>query len=179
MSENFTEKHFTLLFRHQQARFLGIAFSMVHDMEVAKDIVSESFAAVWEARERISDEELAKYIFGVIKNKCLMHRRSLMQRGAAMEKMSAKERRLYEHYTHTIESCEPSELYLNEIWDIVSSILNGLPEPTRNVFIKKKLEGKSYETISGEMNITSANIDYRMRSAMKAINSALKDYRKK
>ena len=59
---------------------------------------------------------------------------------------------------------------------IVNSILNGLSERCREIFLKSKIEGKKQKEIAEEMNISINTVETQMGIAYKKLRNELKDY---
>lgn len=105
-----------------------------------------------------------------------MYQRSVFRRTSAMSRISENAAVAYEHYMSAIENWTPEGVYFREIMAIVNGVLDSLPENTRLVFVRKKIDGKSYREISEETGLSVSQIDYRMRTAMSAVALALEDY---
>ena len=61
-----------------------------------------------------------------------------------------------EYYTRTIESCNPNELFTNEILAIYKEQVEQMPDITKQIFTLKT-EGRSYKEIAGILNISIKN----------------------
>lgn len=168
---------FELLFTRKRQIFVSLAAGIVRDTAVAEDIVSDTFSYVWENRNRLSIEDYCNYLFIAVKTNALDYRRKTNRHKEIYDNIVKREQGLMDYYSQAIESCNPSGLYEKEILRIVREELEKLPKVNRDVFIKKKLEGKSYKEISEETGLSTSSIDNKLRSVMKVLNEALKDYR--
>ena len=55
-------------------RFTEVAYRYVRDRGIAEDLVSDSFMAFWEERDRLPEDVNAPaYVLTIVKNKCLNH----------------------------------------------------------------------------------------------------------
>lgn len=54
-NDDISVKAVELLFTKQRRTFLNLAMSMVHDAEIAEDILHDSFISLWEKRESVDD----------------------------------------------------------------------------------------------------------------------------
>ena len=68
----------------------------------------------------------------------------------------------------SLEVCEPTELFTNEIKEIVNRTLEQLPEQTRRIFIMSRVANKTRKEIAEEMNMTAKGVS--------ALRVNLKDY---
>ena len=63
-----------------------------------------------------------------------------------------------------------------EISRAVEEAIEDLPVHYRKVIVKAALEGKSYETIGEELDLTSGQVKSRLFRARKLLEEMLKDY---
>ncbi len=161
------------LFLRQRQTFLSFAKGLVHDEEAAKDILSDSITAVWERREDVRD--MNAYLFMTVRNNCLRYRRD-SSRLSVRERLSEVEQGFEEFYSKTIENSSISEVYANEIFNILMDTLAEMPEDARAIFRMKKFEGKSYREISSALGVSDAKIDHTLRKVIKRLSLALADY---
>ena len=166
---------FDQLFRQNKRQLFIVAFSYVRDEDVAQDIVNDSFTSIWERRESIEPTNLKAYLFRVVRNNCLHYRRDQQIGRAVCEKIRQKEAGLMEYYTRTIESCNPNELFTNEILAIYKEQVEQMPDITKQIFTLKT-EGRSYKEIAGILNISIKKVDKELQNATAKLRSSLKDY---
>ncbi len=171
-----TSLSFKRLYDEYEHRLIAIAFSYVRDSDVAKDIVNDSFMALWERRDKVEFTNIEGYLFQIVRNNCLLYRRSVQTGRSVFEKILRKERGAMEYYTKTIESCDPAELFKSEIMEICKAELERMPELTREIFKAHKLEGKSYKEISAQFNIEPTKVDKELRKAVVKLRHSLRDY---
>lgn len=62
---------FETLFRQNYERLYYHAHAIVHDEDVAKDVVSEVFVNVWRLRETIEPSTVLPYLYTSVRNRCL------------------------------------------------------------------------------------------------------------
>ncbi len=155
---------------------IAIAFSFVRDYDTAKDVVNDSFLALWESRDRVEFTNIEAYLFRVVKNNCLRHRRDEQIGRSVYENILRKERGAMDYYTRTIECCDPNELFRSEILEICRAELEQMPELTRQIFKAHKIEGKSYREIAEHMNLNLKKVDKELQHAAVKLRHSLKDY---
>ena len=69
----FGVEEFETMFREEYRRCLSTALQIVGDAEAGRDIVSDSFAAVWKNRDNIDAEKMRGYLYACVRNKALTH----------------------------------------------------------------------------------------------------------
>ena len=166
---------FDQLFRQNRRQLFIVAFSYVRDEDVAQDIVNDSFMSLWERRGSIEPINLKAYLFRVVRNNCLHYRRDQQIGRTVCEKIRQKEAGLMEYYTRTIESCDPNELFTNEIIAICKEQVLQMPDITKQVFTLKT-EGRSYKEIADILNISTKKVDKELQNATVKLRLSLKDY---
>mgnify|MGYP000006055214 FL=1 len=172
-----SEKEFGRVFSEYNRRFVEVAYRYVRDQDIAEDVVSDSFAACWEMRERLTDEDnLPAYILTAVKNKCLNHLRSKLRHLQISKKIHSVQQRLIQADIHSLTACNPDELISNEIRSILEDALGRMPDLTRKIFMGSRYEGKSYKELADELHIAYTHVNFEMRRALKILREEFKDY---
>ena len=168
---------FNQLYNDYQTRFLNFANTYVRDWDVAEDITTEALIYYWENRNTLSEvSNIAAYRRTIIKNKSLNYLRHLQIR----EEHSENIRKYIEWELNarivSLDACEPYELLVKEMQELIQQTLDKLPERTRKIFILSRYENKSYKEIAALMNMTTKGVDFHICKALKALQINLKDY---
>ena len=170
-------KKLNQLFEDYKSRFISFAHSYVQDLTEAEDFVMEAFMDYWEVRDILrEDSNIPAYILTLVKHKCLNH----LKRKQLQEDVSQRIRNVAEWELNiqisSLEVCEPTELFTNEIKEIVNRTLEQLPEQTRRIFIMSRVANKTRKEIAEEMNMTAKGVEYHIAKALSALRVNLKDY---
>ena len=64
----------------------------------------------------------------------------------------------------------------HELEEEIHHAIRNLPEVCRKVFIKSRFEGKKYEEIATELNISVNIVKYHIKSALSSLHSELGKY---
>lgn len=168
---------FSLFYKKYQERFLYFANAYVRDMTTAEDITLEALIYYWENRREIDNEtNVLAYILTVIKHKCLNY----LRHQQVCEDYSEVMKDYYEWELGTrissLQACEPHELFVKEIEELVQQTLAQLPDKTRQIFQMNRYDNKSYKEIAVIMNMTVKGVDFHICKALKALQENLKDY---
>ena len=152
---------FNQLYKEFQRRFVRFANTYVRDLTTAEDITIEAMMYYWENRQSLSeDSNIPAYILTIIKNKCLNY----LRHQQIHEEYSDKIKDYYEWELNTriatLQACEPYELFISEIQELVQQTLTDMPEKTRTIFMLSRYENKSYKEIAVLMNITPKGVDF-------------------
>ena len=168
---------FNQLYKEFQRRFVRFANTYVRDLTTAEDITIEAMMYYWENRQSLSeDSNIPAYILTNIKNKCLNY----LRHQQIHEEYSDKIKDYYEWELNTriatLQACEPYELFISEIQELVQQTIPDMPEKTRTIYMLSRYENKSYKEIAVHMNITPKGVDFHINTALKMLQTNLKDY---
>ncbi|WP_163270887.1 RNA polymerase sigma-70 factor [Dysgonomonas sp. 511] len=168
---------FTELFQNYYHKFVHFANSYLEDEAAAEDIVMDSFMYYWENKAAAgSIDNPQAYLLSTIKNKCLNALRAKKVRLKANDNIRDYNYRLLEASIFTLEACNPTELFSEEVAQMVDEAINSLPQQTKRIFVKSRFQGMSYKEIAEEMNTSVKNVEKHMTKALKILRVALKDY---
>lgn len=171
-----TPQLFDKLFRQYETRCIRYAMTIVRDAEVARDMVHDSFTTLWEHRDQIEDLNIEAYIFRIVRNNCIMHRRSIQRGQELYEKIKTQERGVMDYYTHAIESCNPEELFQREVMEIYTHQMEQLPELSQQIFSANRVQGLTYKQIAEQLDIPVKKVDKEIQRVVLHLRHSLKDY---
>lgn len=135
---------FEQLFRDNYERLYYHAFDFVHDQDVAKDMVSDVFVNLWQAREHIDAERVLSYLYVSVRNRCLD------QLGSGKRFVPLLDVVLAEMEDFTDNDWEDYELRIRRL----RQELGRLPERARHVLRLRFFEQKSNQEVADLLDIT-------------------------
>ena len=163
MDEKADIKRFNNIFVTHRDRYIRFAYSYTYNQETAEDLVTESLMYYWENRHRLEEvKDIPLYILVTLNN-------------IAENLLSNKEWELQMRIS-SLEACEPETLFSNEVQELVNQALAKLPEKSRHIFIMSRYEGKNYQTIAKETNLSVKSIEFHISKALNLLRKELKDY---
>ena len=176
MDEKADIKRFNNIFVTHRDRYIRFAYSYTYNQETAEDLVTESLMYYWENRHRLEEvKDIPLYILVTLKNKCLDYlQRERTWNNIAENLLSNKEWELQMRIS-SLEACEPETLFSNEVQELVNQALAKLPEKSRHIFIMSRYEGKNYQTIAKETNLSVKSIEFHISKALNLLRKELKD----
>lgn len=90
-----TSAEFGRLYSDYNPRFTEVAYRYVRDRGIAEDLVSDSFMAFWEERDRLPEDVNAPaYVLTIVKNKCLNHLKARLLHLQIEKKLHSTQQRL-------------------------------------------------------------------------------------
>lgn len=154
------KRYLEQLFRENYTRLYYYALSFLNDSELARDVVSNAFEAVWVGRDRLEfSSSLVPFVYRLVRNACLdelRHQKTTERFVAYMKEQpeAFDERELREY-----------ELLIERIHHAVEE----LPAQTRNVFKMCFLEGKKYHEVGVEFGITVNTVKAHVMKALRLL----------
>ena len=152
------------------------AKSYVHDDLAAEDIASESLIKLWEKLKTEKIDYIAPLILTILKNKALDYLKHEEVKRTAFESMVDWHQQELSIRISTLESCDPNEIFSDEVESIIRETLKLLPEQTRRIFLLSRFENKSNKEIAEQMGVSIKGVEYHISKALKALRITLKDY---
>lgn len=152
------------------------AKSYVHDDLAAEDIASESLIKLWEKLKTEKVDYIEPLLLTILKNKALDYLKHEEVKRTAFESMTDWHQQELSIRISTLESCNPNEIFSDEVKSIIRETLKSLPEQTRRAFLLSRFENKSNKEIAGQMGISVKGVEYHISKTLKAFRITLKDY---
>ena len=162
-------KGFEMLFR---AHFKGLSYfalEYVKDVDIAREIVQEIFARLWEKRESIDPQSnTVSYLGTAVRNRCLNHIRDNRKFSPGMLELEG----LGDEHSYV----EQDELVTEELKQKITEATDALPEKCRNIFLLNRMENKKYQEIADELDISVKTVEAQMSKALKIMRDKLKEF---
>lgn len=143
-----------LLFKEHHAFLCLVAFGIVRDRDVAKDVVQDFFISYWKRTETISHSvSFRAYAVGAVKNLSLL-----------FLKRAKKEKSLLDNMGHANKT-EPKPLEDADKGKKLQGLLAKLPESRRHIFTSFVVHGQSYAEIAESNGISINTVKTQMKRA--------------
>jgi len=139
-----TIQDYEQLFKSNFERLYLHSLGIVHDQDVARDVVSDVFVNVWRLRETITLDSALSYLYTSVRNRSLDQLRHMSRNVPLIEEVIQE----LEHYSD------------NEWDEFEASIealkteLNRQPERVRHVLYMRFYEQKSNQEVADQLGIT-------------------------
>lgn len=157
-----------LFFKYREALVIE-AFSILHDITEAEDVVQETFIILWQKNHlaNVAPANYRGYLFSAVRNNCLSQQRKLQ----TAEKKKA----------HFLESAPVFDLSnQGDVWEMrhrINAAVQELPEQRRWAFIKAHLDRKSYREVSQEMGLKMETVRSHVKIALRNLRMMLTNLR--
>lgn len=159
------DRAFNELYNSYRVPALRFCNSILKDTEESENIIQEVFIKIWNRRETINPElNFTSYLFTIIKNRVFDHLKEVKKNNFLKEKFWEK---ILEYKAVDNEVKEERFAKIKEAVDDLSE--------KRKVIIKLNYEeGKSYEEIAQQLNISKNTVKNQLVKAKQVIRQQLK-----
>lgn len=163
---NDDEKAFEKLFSLFYPALAVYARRYIVEQAIREDIVQDVFVALWENRKRLTiTTSIRSYLILAVRNNCLNYLKKEGMNRQYLELVSVE------------EGMNDDNVYLlSELYDLFEKALNKLPETYRLVFEMHRFDGKNYDEIARELNISVRTAKRYKSQVVEILHEELKDY---
>lgn len=168
------EEAYKYLYRHHYALLCHIAREYVGDDFLAETLVGDVIFHLWEIHEALDIQvSLRSYLVRAVRNHCMDYLSSKKERTEVAFSSIPEEGEM----RYLLSDDYPlGSLLEHELEEEIHHAIRNLPEVCRKVFIKSRFEGKKYEEIATELNISVNTVKYHIKSALSSLHSELGRY---
>ncbi|MDC3125134.1 sigma-70 family RNA polymerase sigma factor [Gammaproteobacteria bacterium] len=167
---------FDLLVLKYQSRLISTAFKFVKDLQIAEDLVQDSFIKSFKSIGSFrEDSTFYTWIYRITVNTSKNYLVSKKRKDELLQTDISKE----ENYAiEAIDKDTPEDLFhANQLHKIILESLNGLGEDTKTALTLREFDGLSYEQIAEVVNCPVGTVRSRIFRGREIIDDAIKEYR--
>lgn len=148
-----------------QAPLVRYAAHITGDLDLARDVVQDTFLRLWKQKKQRVEGHLAQWLFRVCRNRAL----DVLRKEKRMKPMTG---------TLNLEpaSSAPGPAQLLERREVMSRVLlamESLPPREQEVLRMKFQNGLSYREIAATVGISVSNVGYLIHTAVKKVRAEL------
>jgi RNA polymerase sigma-70 factor (ECF subfamily) len=156
------------LFEYYSQKLYRFALSYLKLDNDAEDIVQEVFIKIWQNRSSLKSEtSFQSYLFTIAFHAIQKNfRKKLLQQKFQLE--------LFE-LLNTEDSTLEVQLNFEVLLSKLNQLINQLPARRKEIFIKRKKEGKSIQNIASEMGISEKTVENQITQAMNFLRRSFND----
>ena len=166
---------FEFLFTSYFVKLVRYAELIVKDIDIAEEIVENTFVKLWENRDTINiQNSQQQYLFKSVQNACLNHLKHI--------KVENKYKLfLYHHIglndmeNHDLEF-PITHLLIDELQHLIHQAINDLPVQCKKVFELSRYDHNSNEEIAIKLDISINTVKTHIGRALGKLRIVLKDY---
>ena len=162
-----SEKDLEILFKSQFSSLCNLAFTLVKNADVAKDVVQQVFIKLWNKQQNLNIHgPIEAYLYRMVINTSLNH----------IEK-EKKYTRWEDHLAQVSELTIDAKENSNAIEDRenkVRNAINELPPQCQTVFSLSRFENLSNKEIAGHLGISVKAVEKHITVALKTLRVKLR-----
>lgn len=174
----YSSDEFGKFFSEYKTHFVNIAFSYIHDMDAAKDIVTDCFVYLWERRNNLTpDSNIKGYVYCSVRNKCNSYLRGKLIHLKAADELSKSAQWKLQSSLNSLSNDEIyRKLFHEEVIAIFRAELEKMPPRTREIFLASRNDSLTYQEIADKYGISVRRVTSEIQSALQILRIALKDF---
>ena len=156
----------SLLFRRYYVALSNHAVRLVYSKEVAADLVAEVFYQFWknQTHEHISTSYRA-YLFKAVRNRAYNY----------LKLELGKRSILYDVFAEPVSRQPDQHLFYSELSRKVEELVESMPPQCKISFIMHRFEGKKYQEIADDLQISVRTVEVHIRRAVAILKRGIKD----
>ncbi len=160
---------FTELYHHYAPEVFNAAMIYLKDQLDAGELVQEVFMKIWEKRESLTEiDSFTNYLFILVRNRIYDgFRRKAAEQSALIHFFRAAPGTAVDDTDHPVQDKQYEEL--------LQAAVDQLSPARKKVYLARK-EGKSFQTIAAELNISESTAKKQMTQARQFVQDYILQY---
>ena len=167
---------FDLLVLKYQSRLISTAFKFVKDVQIAEDIVQDSFIKAFNALESFrEDSSFYTWIYRITVN---TSKNFLVSKKRKSELLNSDLSEEASYEVEPVETYSPEDLLqATQLKKVITETIDQLGEDTRIALTLRELDGLSYEQIADVVNCPVGTVRSRIFRGREVIDEAISQYK--
>ena len=167
---------FDLLVLKYQSRLISTAFKFVKDVQIAEDIVQDSFIKAFKALESFrEDSSFYTWIYRITVN---TSKNFLVSKKRKSELLNSDLSEEASYEIEPVETYSPEDLLqATQLKKVITETIDQLGEDTRTALTLRELDGLSYEQIAEVVNCPVGTVRSRIFRGREVIDEAISQYK--
>lgn len=159
-----SEHAFVEIYWHFTKRLYPFVLKMLHDEEIAEEVIQDIFVHLWEKRSAFAGVQYpTSYLFNMASNRTLSYMKKESNHARILEGYA---------YAHTELFNVTEESYnLKESREIINEAIAGLPEQRRIIFELSRNEGLTNEEIAERLSLSRQTVKNQLVHALKHVRA--------
>lgn len=154
-----TEEEFDKLFRNSYARLYRLAYSLLHDQEDSRDIVSGVFADLLDKYKLSSDIITEAYLYSMVRSRCI----DLLRHRKVEDE--ARQQMIFENRIQVMPDVKHEE----HLKEVLTYIDTELTPQTRTVLRMCYDEKRKYKEVASELGISVQAVNKHISQALRKL----------
>jgi len=165
--KNHSANAFDDLFRMYGQRLFLFSRGFLKDPDDAKEIVQNVFVKIWENRANIDEfQSFKSYLFSIAYNSIITEFRKKHREQKLLENIKLTT----PGYHHDLEE----QLLYDSTKQEIEKAIEALPQRRKLIFKLSRYEGRSYQEIATELEISVNTVENQISEALKYLRNSIK-----
>ena len=163
-----SDKGIELLYRRYFQPLCSHAIKYVGSRTVAEDLVSDVFYDFYRTKAYAAiDSSYRYYLFRAVRNRAFSHVKSNLRRAELLD----------ERYEGTYSHSQSPEAIsqFEELYQDVQNAVNSLPISRRRIYMMSRFEGRKYQEIADELEVSVKTVEVQLYRANRFIRTLLRN----
>jgi len=162
---------FEKIFKLHYSKLIFFANKFVNDLDTAEELVSETFASLWEKRHKYSfDSSFSGFLYKIVQNRCLNY---LKHKKVESEYVNYL---FKNNLLNEASDFEEKKFAAKEFEKYILEAINNLPARCREVFKLSRFEQKKNKEIATLLNISNKTVERQMTIALEKLRFRLQHF---
>ena len=158
-----------ILFRHYHKALCSHAVRFVYSRELAQDLVADVFLKFWKNKSYLSiNTSYRYYLFRSVRNEALNYLRLEFRETEEIDAAAFEEGNRNNRPDKITE--------FEEVRNRMETLVKLLSPQCQRVFVLNRFEGKRYQEIADELNISIKTVEVHIGKALGILRKGLKDH---
>lgn len=154
----------------------SFAIEFILDREIAREIVHDSILRFWQHRHKLNDEtNIRAYLLKIVRNLCLNYLKKVKDDPLVIRPEEDIKRELDLNY-EVLADINWDSILVQEFEEILTQIINALPEKCKLVFENSRYENLTNPEIAEKLGISVKTVEGHITEALKTIRHKLSKY---
>jgi RNA polymerase sigma-70 factor (ECF subfamily) len=159
---DYSKQRFERLFKDSYPHMYRMAFSMIEDVDDAKDAVHQVFTQMWKGKPEVSDTQVRGYLLAATRNQCL----HILRQRELRRQMEEELQRESEN-----SSNDEHEELMRELQQVID---DNLTEQDRRVLQLHYDEEMTYQETATVLGISASAVNKHITRSLEKIRKTLK-----
>ena len=162
---------FNLFYNLYYDQVFRFSFFFLKDKDACREVISDVFFGIWQSRKRLMDiNNLEAWIYIITKNEAIRYsNHNKKNNSVSLDEIPIC-------FQEKVDETPEDQLVHKEIEELLTSVINSLPERCRIIFLMARQEGLKPKEIAEILSINESTVRVQMKIAIEKIIEGIKPH---